>query len=167
MSVAQCMHGDLADKILNIMREYNVSPKNINLEITETAASFSQRVMTDNLNKLLRAGIEFSLDDFGTGYSNMKRVVSLPLKIVKLDKSFVDEKENPKMWIFLQNTIKMLKDMNMEIVVEGIETKEMLDAFSNLKCDFIQGYYFSKAISRDDFVIFITNSQQKQMINAE
>lgn len=167
LSVAQCMHGDLADKILNIMREYNVSPKKINLEITETAASFSQRVMTDNLNKLLRAGIEFSLDDFGTGYSNMKRVVSLPLKIVKLDKSFVDEKENPKMWIFLQNTIKMLKDMNMEIVVEGIETKEMLDAFSNLKCDFIQGYYFSKAISRDDFVKFITDSQQKQAQIAE
>lgn len=162
LSVAQCMHGDLADKILNIMREYNVSPRSINLEITETAASYSQRVMTDNLNKLSRAGIEFSLDDFGTGYSNMKRVVSLPLKIVKLDKSFVDEKENPKMWIFLQNTIKMLKDMNMEIVVEGIETKEMLDAFSNLKCDFIQGYYFSKAICKNDFVKFITDAQQKQ-----
>ena len=162
LSVAQCMHGDLADKILNKMREYNVSPRSINLEITETAASFSQRVMTDNLNKLSRAGIEFSLDDFGTGYSNMKRVVSLPLKIVKLDKSFVDEKENPKMWIFLQNTIKMLKDMNMEIVVEGIDTKEMLDAFSNLKCDFIQGYYFSKAISREDFVKFITDFQQKE-----
>ena len=163
LSVAQCMHGDLADKILNIMREYNVSPRSINLEITETAASYSQRVMTDNLNKLSRAGIEFSLDDFGTGYSNMKRVVSLPLKIVKLDKSFVDEKENPKMWIFLQNTVKMLKDMNMEIVVEGIETKEMVDAFSNLKCDFIQGYYFSKAISKNDFVKFITDAQQKEV----
>lgn len=167
LSVAQCMHGDLADKILTIMQQYNVSPRSINLEITETAASYSQRVMTDNLNKLSRAGIEFSLDDFGTGYSNMKRVVSLPLKIVKLDKSFVDEKENPKMWIFLQNTIKMLKDMNMEIVVEGIETKEMLDAFSDLKCDFIQGYYFSKAISKNDFVKFITDAQQKQAQIAE
>lgn len=167
LSVAQCMHGDLADKILNMMREYNVSPKSINLEITETAASYSQRVMADNLNKLSRAGIEFSLDDFGTGYSNMKRVVSLPLKIVKLDKSFVDEKENPKMWIFLQNTVKMLKDMNMEIVVEGIETKEMLDAFSDLKCDFIQGYYFSKAIPKDDFVKFISEAHQKELKKAE
>ncbi|MGN0669063.1 MAG: EAL domain-containing protein, partial [Oscillospiraceae bacterium] len=81
--------------------------------------------------------------------------------------SFVDEKENPKMWIFLQNTIKMLKDMNMEIVVEGIETKEMVDAFSNLKCDFIQGYYFSKAISKNDFVKFITDALQKQAQTAE
>ncbi len=162
LSVAQCMHGDLADKILMIMQQYKVPANRINLEITETAASYSQRVMTDNLNKLARAGVEFSLDDFGTGYSNMKRVVSLPLKIVKLDKSFVDEQANPKMWIFLQNTVKMLKDMNMEIVVEGIETKEMVDAFSELKCDFIQGYYFSKAISKDDFIKFILKSHKKE-----
>lgn len=162
LSVAQCMHGDLADRILMIMEQYNVPASRINLEITETAASFSQRVMTENLNKLSRAGVEFSLDDFGTGYSNMKRVVSLPLKIVKLDKSFVDEQANPKMWIFLQNTVKMLKDMNMEIVVEGIETKEMVQAFSELKCDFIQGYYFSKAISKDDFVKFILAAIKKK-----
>ncbi|MDE6847028.1 MAG: EAL domain-containing protein, partial [Lachnospiraceae bacterium] len=58
----------------------------------------------------------------------------------------------------LKNTVKMLKDMNMEIVVEGIETQEMLDAFSELKCDFIQGYFFSKPIPRDDFVTFINNA---------
>lgn len=164
LSVAQCMHGDLADKILMIMNQYNVPTSRINLEITETAASYSQRVMTDNLNKLSRAGVEFSLDDFGTGYSNMKRVVSLPLKIVKLDKSFVDEQANPKMWIFLQNTVKMLKDMNMEIVVEGIETKEMVEAFSDLKCDFIQGYYFSKAISKDEFVKFILAAIERKKL---
>ncbi len=159
LSVAQCMHGDLADKILTTMKTYNVPPNRINLEITETAASYNQRVMTDNLNRLSRAGIVFSLDDYGTGYSNMKRVISLPLKIVKLDKSFVDEQHNPKMWILLKSTVKMLKDMGMEIVVEGIETREMVEAFSDLKCDFIQGYYFSKAIPKDAFVKFITESQ--------
>jgi len=158
LSVAQCMHGDLADTILSVMQKYNVSPDSINLEITETAASYSQRVMTENLNKLSRAGLAFSLDDYGTGYSNMKRVIQLPLKIVKLDKSFVDEQDNPKMWIFLQNTVKMLKDMKMEIVVEGIETQEMVDAFSDLKCDFIQGYFFSRPISKTEFVEFITNA---------
>lgn len=158
LSVAQCMHGDLADTILNIMKKYNVSPDSINLEITETAASYSQRVMTENLNKLSRAGLSFSLDDYGTGYSNMKRVIQLPLKIVKLDKSFVDEQHNPKMWIFLQNTVKMLKDMKMEIVVEGIETQEMVDAFSDLKCDFIQGYFFSRPICKAEFIDFIASA---------
>lgn len=158
LSVAQCMHGDLADTILSMMGKYNISPDSINLEITETAASYSQRVMTENLNKLSHAGLSFSLDDYGTGYSNMKRVIQLPLKIVKLDKSFVDEQHNPKMWIFLQNTVKMLKDMKMEIVVEGIETQEMVDAFSNLKCDFIQGYFFSRPICKSEFVEFIANA---------
>lgn len=160
LSVAQCMRGDLADSILSIMKKYGVSPDNINLEITETAASFTQRVMSENLNKLSRAGLSFSLDDYGTGYSNMKRVISLPLKIVKLDKSFVDEQHNPKMWIFLQNTVKMLKDMKMEIVVEGIETREMVEIFSNLKCDFIQGYFFSKPIAKEEFVRFITTASE-------
>ena len=158
LSVAQCMHSDLADFILETMRKYDICADSINLEITETAASYAQRVMQENLNKLSRAGLSFSLDDYGTGYSNMKRVISLPLKIVKLDKSFVDEQHNPKMWIFLQNTVKMLKDMKMEIVVEGIETHEMVEMFSNLKCDFIQGYFFSKPLCKDEFVRFIMTS---------
>lgn len=159
LSVAQCMHGDLADRILLIMQQYNVASNKINLEITETAASFAQRVMTENLNKLSRSGVSFSLDDYGTGYSNIKRVISLPLKIVKLDKSFVDEQHNPKMWILLQNTVQMLKAMNMQIVVEGIETQEMVDVFSELKCDYIQGYFFSRPLPKADFVKLVENSK--------
>lgn len=155
LSVAQCMHSDLADMVLHMLKKYNVPSDKINLEITETAVSYSQQIMSDNLQKLSSAGISFSLDDYGTGYSNMKRVIQLPLKIVKLDKSFVDEQNNPKMWIVLQNTIKMLKDMNMEIVVEGIETQDMVEQFSALRCDFIQGYYYSKPIPQRDFVEFI------------
>lgn len=160
LSVAQIMNGDLPDTYLAIMDKYHVTPDKINLEITETAAAYAQKVMTDNLAKLTHAGISFSLDDYGTGYSNMQRVIQLPLKIIKLDKSFVNTKNNPKVWIFLRNTVKMLKDMDMEIVVEGVETQEMLDVFSDLKCDFIQGYFFSKPIPRDDFVAFITEANR-------
>ena len=160
LSVAEMMNGDLPEKIFSIMSKYNISPDKINLEITETATAYDQKVMTENLEKLARAGFSFSLDDYGTGYSNIQRVIQLPLKIIKLDKSFVDEQNNPKMWIFLKNTVKMLKDMNMEIVVEGIETQEMVDAFSNLKCDFIQGYFFSKPIPKNDFVAFILDANE-------
>lgn len=160
LSVAQIMNGDLPDTLLSIMKEYGISSDKINLEITETAAAYAQRVMTENLERLTQAGLSFSLDDYGTGYSNMQRVIQLPLKIIKLDKSFVDENNNPKMWIVLKNTVKMLKDMNMEIVVEGVETQEMLDAFSKLKCDFIQGYFFSKPIPQRDFVDFISRANE-------
>ncbi|MDE7234765.1 MAG: EAL domain-containing protein, partial [Ruminiclostridium sp.] len=155
LSVAQCMAPDLAEKTLRIMNQYCVPPSAVNLEITETAMSYAQNVMTDNINSLYEAGLRFSLDDYGTGYSNISRVASLPLKIVKLDKSFVNTKDRPEMWIVLQNTVEMLKNMEMDIVVEGIETKELVELLSEMKCDYIQGYYFSKPIPEDEFVDFI------------
>ncbi len=155
LSVTQCMHIDLADKVLSTLKKYNLTPDKINLEITETAVSYAQSIMRQNLDKLNTAGVSFSLDDYGTGYSNMRRMIQLPLKIVKLDKSFVDEQSNPRMWIAIQNTVKMLKDMNLEIVVEGIETQSMAKQFTDLNCDYIQGYYYSKPIPEDDFVEFI------------
>ena len=160
LSVVQIMNSDLPEKLLSIMDRYAVSPENVNLEITETAAAYAQQVMTENLEKLVRAGLSFSLDDYGTGYSNMRRVIQLPVKLIKLDKSFVDEDDNPKMWIVLENTIKMLKAMDLEIVVEGIETQEMLDIFTKLQCDFIQGYFFSKPVPRKDFVAFIEDANR-------
>lgn len=155
LSVKQCLRVNLADKILGIMAKHRVSTDFINLEITETAAGDTQEVMTENLQRLHRAGVSFSLDDYGTGYSNIKRVVQLPLKIIKLDKTFVDEQDNPKMRVVLKNTVAMLKDMDMEIVVEGIETQEMVDFFAEMQCDFIQGYFFSKPIPKPEFISFI------------
>lgn len=160
LSVAQIMKVGLADTLLSIMDRYHVSPDKINLEITESATAYEQKVMTENLDKLNGAGLSFSLDDYGTGYSNIKRVIQLPLKIIKLDKSFVDAKNNPKMWIVIKNTVKMLKDMNMEVVVEGVETQEALDVFSGLQCDFIQGYFFSKPIPKKDFVTYVCGANK-------
>lgn len=160
LSVTQCMRVNLAEKVMAIMGKHRVSSELINLEITETAASHTQEVMAENLNKLTRAGVSFSLDDYGTGYSNIKRVIQLPLKIIKLDKTFVDEQDNPKMRVVLKNTVAMLKDMEMEIVVEGIETQEMLDFFTELQCDFIQGYFFSKPLPKPEFINFLKSQRE-------
>lgn len=165
LSVSQCMHHGLADSILESMSRYGVSSNQVNLEITESAASYDQSVMSENLEQLSAAGLTFSLDDYGTGYSNMYRIAALPLKIVKLDKTFVND-QNSKMWTILQNTVRMIKDLNMEIVVEGIETEEMVKKFSDLKCDFIQGYFFSKPIPQREFVEFIDRWNNRQKVNA-
>lgn len=165
LSVSQCMHHGLADSILESMSRYGVSSNQVNLEITESAASYNQSVMSDNLEQLSAAGLTFSLDDYGTGYSNMYRIAALPLKIVKLDKTFVNN-QNSKMWTILQNTVRMIKELNMEIVVEGIETEEMVKKFSDLKCDFIQGYFFSKPIPQREFVEFIDRWNNRQKVNA-
>ncbi len=160
LSVAQCMKGGLADEILETLEKFGVNSSQINLEITETAASYNQHTMAENLAKLSEAGVSFSLDDFGTGYSNIDRVASLPLKIVKLDRTFVNNNEQPKMSVFVENFIRMFKDMNMEIVVEGIETEQMVKRFSELRCDFIQGYYYSKPIPEKEFINFIQQNSK-------
>lgn len=157
LSIVQCMQSGLAGDLLSVMKKYGVTSDQINLEITESADSQTQTIIAENLTALLNAGLTFSLDDFGTGYSNMQRMASLPLKIVKLDKTFVNFKDNPRLMIVLQNTVKMLKAMEMEIVVEGVETQELVDRFTLLDCEYIQGYFYSRPIPKHEFIEFIKN----------
>lgn len=152
LSVIQCMSSELSEDVRAVMERYGVSNDQINLEITETAAAYAQTTMMDNINSLTDYGIAFSLDDFGTGYSNMKRIASMPFAIVKLDKTFADIDTDDKMMKVVKNTISMVKDMNMKIVVEGVETEESLREFSNLGVDYIQGYYFSRPLPQDKFI---------------
>ena len=159
LSVVQCMDKRIVDKIVRMCGRYGVKPSQINLEVTETASAFAQKIMIDNINRLHELGFSFSLDDFGTGYSNMVRIASLPLHIVKLDKSFTWTKGNHDLEVILENTINMVKKMDMKIVVEGVETEEMLENFTNLGCEYIQGYYFSKPLPEYDFVYFILNAK--------
>lgn len=152
LSVTQCMSSELSEDVRAVMERYGVSNEQINLEITETAAAYAQTTMMDNINSLTDYGIAFSLDDFGTGYSNMKRIASMPFAIVKLDKTFADIDTDDKMMKVVKNTISMVKDMNMKIVMEGVETEESLREFSNLGVDYIQGYYFSRPLPQDKFI---------------
>lgn len=158
LSMVQCMQKGLAEKVLYYLKKYHLRPEQINLEITETAANTAQDIVEENIKNLSEKGLYFSLDDYGTGYSNISRIMSLSFHIVKLDKSLADRVDDPKIKIVLKNTIRMLKEIGMEIVVEGVETKETLEKFTEMECDFIQGYYFSKPLSEQEFVKFIQES---------
>ena len=89
----------------------------------------------------------------------MRRIASMPFHIVKLDKSFANERQNRKLTIVLENTVHMIKSMNMKIVVEGVETAELVKRFSDLKCDYIQGFYYSRPVPKDEFVKFLLEKQ--------
>lgn len=158
LSAVQCLEANLAEKIDLILARYGVSPAQINLEITETSADYDPDITNRNIDKLVEKGFTFSLDDYGTGYSNIKRVVSLPLDIVKLDKTLVDEMDNDLMWIVIRNTVGMLKRMKKKVLVEGVEQEKALEAFKKLGCDYIQGFFFSKPLPEKEFVRFINKS---------
>lgn len=155
LSMAQCMRPTLAGDVKNVLGKHGVGADRINMEITETSANEQIKTFADNLKKLTEAGISFSIDDYGTGYSNIERIAMIPLKIVKLDRIMVRDDYDEKMWSIVKNTIRMMKDINLKIVVEGVETQKQLETFTQLDCDYIQGYYFSKPLPRDEFVKFL------------
>ena len=164
LSVAQCLQTELPEKIAVLGERYGVSPDQINLEIIETTFEEVSGVMEQNLEFLSAMGYSFSLDDYGTGYSNMQRVSRLPLKIIKLDKSLVDDMENSDGMSIVRNTVRMMKDIDKEIVAEGVETRERLDELEKLGCNFIQGYYFSKPLPAGEYVEFVRKHNFKEAI---
>ncbi|MBQ3841945.1 MAG: EAL domain-containing protein [Ruminiclostridium sp.] len=155
LSVAQCLQGDLSDKILALEKKYHVNPARVNLEITETTYENMGEITNINIKKLSENGFSFSLDDYGTGYSNMHRISRLPLKIIKIDKTMVDDMENSSGMSVMKNTVTMMKDIRKEIVCEGVETEAQLECLSGLGVDFIQGYFFSKPLPESSFIAFI------------
>lgn len=160
LSVAQCLQGDLSDKILALEKKYHVNPEYVNLEITETTYENIGDITDMNIKRLFENGFSFSLDDYGTGYSNMQRISRLPLKIIKIDKTMVDDMENKAGMSVMLNTVSMMKDIRKEIVCEGVETAEQLERLENLGVDFIQGYYFSKPLPADSFISFVKEKNE-------
>ncbi len=167
LSASQCIESDLVEKTITKLLEHKVNPGRISLELTESSADIDPIVVDTNVRKLHNAGVRFALDDYGVGYSNIKRVTSLPIDQVKLDKSFVDNIDNPQMWIVIQDTIAMLKEMGKEVLVEGVEkesvARKLIEVDTDLfqGCGLIQGFYFCRPLPKDKFVSFIEEHNKK------
>ena len=155
LSVAQCVLNNFEEKIHKLQEKYNVSPSFVNFEITETTFSAVSNMASENIRKLEQSGYSFSLDDYGTGYSNMQRIVKLPLSLIKLDKSLIDEMDSQKVGSLVRNTIKMMQDIKTHVLAEGVEKKEQLEQLKEMGCDYIQGFYFSKALPEKEFIAFL------------
>lgn len=156
LSVVQCAYEQLAEEYIHIMEKYEIPTNLVNLEITESASLQAKTVLLNNMEKLIARGVRFSLDDFGTGQSNLNYIVDMPVDIVKFDKDMTTAYfESPKAKYVMDNAINMIHGMNLEIVSEGIETKEQYQTMKELGISYIQGYYFSKPLAKEDFWNFI------------
>ena len=155
LSVAQCMQSDLPEQIGALQEKYGVDPKQISLEITETTFNNISEVMLQNVDRLIEMGYSFALDDYGIGYSSIQRVNHLPLDIIKIDKSMLDEISSASGRSILQHTVQMMQSINKKLVVEGAETKEAVDALEEMHCDYIQGFYFSRPLKQSDYISFV------------
>lgn len=156
LSAVECMHPGMAERILGILKNYNVDYNLINFEITETAAVAANSNVTKNLEMMTSRGISFALDDYGTGYSNICEFMTLPLSVVKIDKSllWLAMKDDNAMRI-LKNLTKMILEMERKILVEGAETKEHIELLEKLGVDYVQGYFYSKPVDEERFTEFV------------
>lgn len=161
LSVVQCMQNSLADNLLNILSDYGIPLEFIHFEITETAMSNSKRTLVQNMEDLICKGCAFYLDDYGSGYANLNYLVELPFRATKLDKELVwSYFKNSKGKIATKFAVDMLKSLGMEIVAEGVETSEQLEEMKRLEIDYIQGFYFSKALCDADMIEFLVKNQK-------
>ncbi len=157
LSVVQCENGTLAGTFIDIMEKYKIPPQYINLEITESASIGTQKILLENMHTLIDYGAAFSLDDFGCGQSNLNYIMSMPVQIVKFDRNMTQAYfKNQKARYILQGTTTMVHEMQLEVVSEGVETRQELEELERLGIDYIQGFYFSRPIDENAFLQFLT-----------
>lgn len=162
LSVVQCMQERISHDIIGILDRYGVSPDMINLEITESAAAYSEERLLRNMSKLTAENITFSLDDYGSGYSNVNHLVDLPLSIVKIDKYIVwAAMKNAVSRSVLEHTVAMFKDIDLKVVAEGVEDLEMCNILTGMGVDYLQGYYFSKPLPPETLYAFLKEHEGK------
>ncbi|WP_394222878.1 EAL domain-containing protein [Alteromonas gracilis] len=133
----------------------NIPRDALDIEILESSIFYDRTLALKAINALSDLRISFSLDDFGTGFSNLSYLKSLPITTLKIDKSFVDDISSCKKSKALCNSIiHMAKELNMECIAEGVETKCQLEQLVEMGCGLIQGYFFSKPLEPSDFLDF-------------
>lgn len=147
LSVVQLLQKDVVENIKKILKKTGVNPKNIVLEITESFAINDMHRVMEIITGLKKLGPRIALDDFGTGYSSLNYIKQLPLDIIKVDKTFIDDiVEDDYAQAFVKLIVDLSKTIGTKIVVEGVEHKEQYDLLKRLGVDYIQGYYFGKPV---------------------
>ncbi|MBQ4486657.1 MAG: EAL domain-containing protein [Oscillospiraceae bacterium] len=160
LSVVQCMKPDFVEHIIDLVNETGIDKHAINFEVTESVATNDYDTLANVVRALKEKGFCFSMDDYGTGYSNINSIFSIDFDVVKIDKSILWGAEKSEMGrIILENSIRMISSMGKKILVEGVETAEQVKMLRELDVDYIQGYYYSKPLSKERFVEFIRDSK--------
>lgn len=162
LSVLQCMKPGFVQSIDKEADKYGIDRSRINFEITESVAASDYDQLSQIVSELKRSGFRFSLDDYGTGYSNVMSVFSMDLDIIKIDKSILWTAVDHELGrILLENTVRMIKQMGRKVLVEGVETKAQLDLLRDVGVDYLQGFYFSRPLPREEFLTLVANEKQK------
>ena len=156
LSAQQLIHSDIVETIMHILEFTKIKPEKLELELTETAIMNNPENANIILNRIKDLGIQIAIDDFGTGCSSLKYLAELPINTLKIDHTFINlcsmhDKQNA----IVISTIALAHSLGLNVVADGVETKEQVDFLRNYECDFLQGNYFSEPLSNDHLIIYI------------
>lgn len=153
LSVNQLLLDNFFQNLLAIIHNYSVSPAKITLEITENIEIYTVKKINHILQLLRAGGFTIALDDFGNGYFSFSSFIHLPIDFIKLDRDFVTSlTKTPKHKHVISFIITMAHNLDLSVVVEGIEEHNQFSDWAQLNCDIVQGYFISKPISHIEFI---------------
>ncbi|WP_242602682.1 EAL domain-containing protein [Legionella taurinensis] len=159
VSTVQFLRHSLSNVINAILDEIQLPPSSIELEITETFfIEYNERLYKE-IDALKKGGINLVIDDFGTGYSSLSYLKHLPVNKIKIDKAFIDNCQHDYLdQTIISAIITIAHKLNISVIAEGVEVEEQLDTLKVLGIDGIQGYYYSRPLTRDDCEIELKKS---------
>ena len=156
VSSGQLHRNNFVGKVRQLLRKTGMDPRALKLELTESVFLDDTDEVVHKMQDLKKLGIHFALDDFGTGYSSLAYLKRLPLDQLKIDKSFVmDAACDKNDAAIVETIIAMARHLNLDVLAEGVETKEVLDLLEACQCSHFQGFYFSQSLSSDELVKFL------------
>ena len=143
VSATQCMQLDFIDLIWRLREKYDVHPEKICLCIRESAYENMSMIMNENLNKLAMQGYGLCLDGYGNGYSNIQRILELPIRSVRLDKSMISAATTDAGKAVLEGSIKMLKSIPLEVICRGVDDEKTAGMLKEMECEMFQGKLYT------------------------
>ncbi|MFT6955910.1 MAG: diguanylate cyclase (GGDEF)-like protein [Halieaceae bacterium] len=163
ISFSQIQDERFVDIVKDIIERTGVNANRLEFELTETTILKNPESIKDRMNLLRLLGISFSLDDFGTGFSQLSHLTELPISVIKIDSSFVqDLPHNPQQVAVCSMIIKMAQRLEMPVVAEGAETYEQIEFLREQECDQVQGFYYSPAIPLQQLPRFVEEQRFKR-----
>ena len=156
LSVRQFSQQDLIEKVVAILDETKLAPTSLKLEITESAVMENVETAISMLKQLRALGVQLAMDDFGTGYSSLSYLHRFPINTLKIDRSFITRMvENNENAEIVRTISGLAQNLGMDVVAEGVETREQLEILRALGCKYGQGYFFSKPLDTPSAEAFI------------
>ncbi|MBU3142647.1 bifunctional diguanylate cyclase/phosphodiesterase [Clostridium sp. CF012] len=151
LSAVQLQNDKFEENLKRIITETEVNPRFVELEITESILMKNFEKSVKLLTEIRDLGINIALDDFGTGYSSLSYLKQLPINTLKIDKSFIDNiVTNEREKAIVDGIIQLAQKIDLDVIAEGVETKEQIKLLQGIGCNQIQGYYFSKPLPADE-----------------